>query len=489
MVLQRGKEVPVWGTAADGEKIIVEIDMKAIKETKETTAKDGKWMVRLAALQAGGPYTLTIKGKNTVTLKNVLVGEVWVCSGQSNMEMSVNSSADAKRNIAESKNPMIRLFTVPKNPQPTPQTDVVGKWVECGPVTVGGFSAVAYFFGRDLQKTLNVPVGLIHTSWGGTAAEPWTTREALSGNPQFKGLVANQDAAIKNYPKNIDKYLTSLEKYLETARKLNAAGKELPPVPVLPAKPGRSPGSPTALYNGMIAPLQPFAIAGAIWYQGESNAGRAYQYRTLFPLMIQSWRDSWKQGDFPFLFVQSAPFMAISKEPQESQWAELREAQLLTTNKLKNTAMAVITDVGDPADIHPRRKEPVGARLALAALALTYNKPIAYSGPTYESMKVEGSQDHSELQAHRRRLDGQGRSVDRLHHCRRGPQVCQCPGGGQGQQGDRLQSEGGQTGGSPLRLGQLPGGEPVEQGRLARIAVPHGRFPDPDGTEEVRRSV
>lgn len=391
MVLQRAKEVPVWGTAEDGEKVQVVIDLKGTKETRETTAKDGKWLVKFGPLPAGGPYTMSIAGKNTVAIKNVLVGEVWICSGQSNMEMALHSCADAGRHAAQSKNSMIRLFTVPKSPQPTPQTDVSGNWVECGPDTVGGFSGVAYFFGRDLQKALGVPVGLIHTSWGGTAAEPWTTRQALADHPEFKGHIAGLDAAIKNHPKKVDKYLISLEKYLESARKLNAAGKEVPPPPNFPAAPGRNPGTPTALYNGMIAPLQPFAIAGVIWYQGESNAGQAYRYRTLFPLMIQSWRDSWKQGDFPFLFVQLAPFMAINSEPQESPWAELREAQLLTTGKSKNTAMAVITDVGDPADIHPKRKEPVGARLALAALALAYHKSIAYSGPIYDSMKIEGN--------------------------------------------------------------------------------------------------
>jgi sialate O-acetylesterase len=189
----------------------------------------------------------------------------------------------------------------------------------------------------------------------------------------------------------LDRYLDTLEKYLPAARKARAEGKELPPPPAPPVGPGRTPGAVTALYNGMIAPLQPYAIQGVIWYQGESNAGRAYQYRALFPLMIQSWRDSWKQGDFPFLFVQLAPFMAISPEPQESTWAELREAQLLTTHKLKNTAMAVITDVGDERDIHPKQKAPVGERLALAAQALAYGKQVEYSGPVYDQMKIEGN--------------------------------------------------------------------------------------------------
>jgi sialate O-acetylesterase len=391
MVLQQGKEVPVWGTADNDERVTVQLKTRDGNVSAQTNAKDGKWMLRLPSLKAGGPYELTITGKNTVTLKNVLVGEVWVCSGQSNMEWSVNASADPEKVKAGSNNPMIRLFTVPKVANPTPQSTVNGQWVECGPDTVGGFSAVGYHFGRNIQKALNVPVGLINSSWGGTAAEPWTTRAALASHPEFKGLVSGLDASLKSYPKTIDNYLTSLEKYLADARQARSEGKDVPVPPTFPVAPGRTPGAPTALYNGMIAPLQPFAIQGVIWYQGESNAGRAYAYRTLFPLMIQSWRDSWGQGDFPFLFVQLAPFMAIVNEPQESTWAELREAQLLTAQKVKNTAMAVITDVGDPNDIHPRQKAPVGERLALAARALAYGEKIVYSGPIYDSMKVEGN--------------------------------------------------------------------------------------------------
>ena len=288
MVLQQGKELPIWGTAADDERVTVQLNAKGGTVSAQTTALDGKWLVKLPKVEAGGPYELTITGKNKLTIKNVLVGEVWICSGQSNMEMTLNGCAGADQAKASSSNPMIRLFTVPKTPTPTPQSNVAGSWVECGPNTVGSFSGVAYFFGRDLQKALNVPIGLIHTSWGGTAAEPWTTRAALAGHPEFKGLVAGLDAALANYPKQADQYLNALEKYLATARKAHSDGKELPAPPPPPVMAGKSPGAPTALYNGMIAPLQPYAIQGAIWYQGESNAGRAYQYRTLFPLMIKS---------------------------------------------------------------------------------------------------------------------------------------------------------------------------------------------------------
>jgi sialate O-acetylesterase len=343
----------------------------------------------LPALEAGGPYTLTITGKNKVTVKDVYVGEVWVCSGQSNMEWPVWASENALALIKESRNPKIRLFTVQKATSATPRTTVAGKWVPCGPGTVGGFSAVAYFFGRDLQKKLGVPVGLIHSSWGGTVAEAWTGRAALEDSPRLKYLVDRFDAARKDYGKAADKYLKDLEAYIPRARKACAEGKDLLPLPALPYNPSHNPNSPCVLYNAMIRPLQPYGIKGAIWYQGESNAGRAYEYRNLFATMIKNWRDDWKLGDFPFLFVQLAPWQAISKEPQESAWAELREAQLLTSRKVKNTGMAVITDVGDPDDIHPRKKGPVGARLALAARALAYGEKLVYSGPVYKGAQFK----------------------------------------------------------------------------------------------------
>ena len=387
MVLQRDMEVPIWGTADDGEQVTVSFQ----GQEATTTAKDGKWLVRLQPLKAGGPAEMTITGKNKLPIKDVLVGEVWICSGQSNMEMSLKGTANAQKDIAKSRNPNLHLFTVPKLGLEKPGEDVKGKWSECGPDTVGGFSAVAYFFGRDLQKALEVPVGLIHTSWGGTPAEAWTSRPALEANPDLKYYFEQEDKAAKNYPAALEKYKADLAKYKEEAKKAKAEGKTPRQAPRPPNQPLIGSHSPSALYNGMIAPLIPYAVRGAIWYQGESNAGKAYEYRTLFPTMIQSWRTAWKEGDFPFLFVQLAPFMKIQPEPGESNWAELREAQLLTSLKMPNTAEAVITDVGEENDIHPKRKEPVGARLARAALALAYGRKIEYSGPVYDSMKVEGN--------------------------------------------------------------------------------------------------
>jgi sialate O-acetylesterase len=334
-VLQQGMPVPVWGSAADGEKVTVAFQ----DQTASAVAQDGKWMVRLKPLTPGGPFTMTIAGENTLEFNDILVGEVWIASGQSNMAWPIDRSADADRVKAASTDPMLHLFTVPHADLPAPATDVEGRWSEAGPDTIGGFSAVAYFFGRDLRKALNVPVGIINSSVGGTAAQQWTRRSFLESDPELAGAITS-----------------------------NTGG----------------------LYNGMIAPLIPYAFRGAIWYQGESNAGAAYQYRTLFPGMIRNWREDWGEGDFPFLFVQLAPFQAIDFLPKESAWAELREAQLLTSLRVRRTGMAVITDVGDEADIHPIWKEPVGGRLALLALRIAYGKPVVDNGPLYKSMQVKG---------------------------------------------------------------------------------------------------
>jgi sialate O-acetylesterase len=400
MVLQQGANCPMWGTADPGEKVQVLFTGKGSTVTLEsgiTAGKDGKWktLFVLGSYLAGGPYEMEIKGKNTIILKDVYVGDVWICSGQSNMEWPLSRTHDAEKAIAKSKNPKIRLFTVPKNTSEKPLNRFKGdpKWLECNPDTVKNFTAVGYFFGRDLQKALGVPIGLIHTSWGGTVAEAWTTRTALESNSELQGMIAqyekSKETAQANYEKAKKKYETDLAKHREAVAKAKEEGKQ-PPRPLRrPVEPDKNPNRPCVLYNAMIHPLQPFAIKGAIWYQGESNAGRAYQYRTLFPAMIESWRATWKQGDFPFWFVQLAPFREIVSEPQESDWAELREAQLMTALHCKNTGMAVITDVGDPKDIHPTKKEPVGARLALAARGIAYGQNMEYSGPVYDKMTLK----------------------------------------------------------------------------------------------------
>jgi sialate O-acetylesterase len=306
------------------------------------------------------------------------------------MEWTLKASAGSKEAIEASANPKIRLFTVPKKAVDAPVRDINAAWKECGPETSGGFSGVGYFFGRELQAALDVPVGLIHTSWGGTAAELWTSRRVLEGNAELKPLVEGHEKSLAAFAETKAKHAQALEEHKKAAEKAKAEGKEAPPAPKAPRGPGMA---PSCLYNGMIAPLIPYAIGGAIWYQGESNAGRAAQYRTLFPAMITNWREDWNQEgparDFPFLFVQLANFMARKAEPAESGWAELREAQTMTLS-LPKTGMAVIIDIGDAKDIHPKNKLDVGRRLALAAQHVAYGKDLVYSGPMFDSMTVSG---------------------------------------------------------------------------------------------------
>ncbi len=399
MVLQRDVPIPVWGTAEPGEEINVLFEQKTTEgkgaEGKSTTAdKEGKWQIKIGPYQTGGEAgTLTIKGaKSTIVCKNVLVGEVWICSGQSNMQWEmVRSTPEPEKNIKEANYPNIRLFQVPRKAAAKPQSDVVAKWVECTPDTVKNFSAVAYFFGRSLHQNLKAPIGLIDTSYGGTPAEAWTTRDALLAEDSLKYYVDNLDAAAKNFdPAKAEKtYADAMTKWKIAADKAKEDKKPAPKQPAKPSPPSLSSHAPSGLYNAMIAPLVPYAIKGAIWYQGESNAGRAFEYRTLFPTMIADWRKQWGQGDFPFLFVQLAPYWA--NDSAGVHYAELRDAQLMTAQKVKNTAVAVITDYGDEKNIHPVQKQPVGERLALAARALAYGEKIVYSGPIFKEKKIDGS--------------------------------------------------------------------------------------------------
>lgn len=529
MVLQRGKPIAVWGWADAGEKVTVKL---GDKEASATADEKGNWSLKLPVFEAGAPLELTITAKNTITFKNVLIGEVWICSGQSNMEMWTGGVTNAQAEVAAANFPKIRLFTVQKSIQVVPQKDCNGTWQECSPATVNGFSAVGYFFGRKLHKDLDVPIGLISSNWGGTVCEAWASGEALKTHPDFKApvkalekMTANFETITKEYNEKIGAYEKAAAeglKAIETAgcttlayddskwktmeglpsiwegRSLDNfdgivwfrktveipeawAGKELalglgniddadttyvngvkvgetasyntprnykvpatavkagklvvavrvldtggggglygpaeqmkisaegqPPIaltgawkfslgelpnglPPRPAKPpiGNDPNYSSVLYNGMIAPLVPYTIQGAIWYQGESNAGRGRQYRTLFPLMIQDWRKQWND-ELSFYFVQLANFMAPRTEPGESSWAELREAQNLTL-ALPKTGQAVIIDIGEANDIHPHNKQDVGLRLALAAEAVTFGKKIVFSGPKFRDMKVEGA--------------------------------------------------------------------------------------------------
>lgn len=384
LVLQQDVPVPVWGTAKDDEKVVVTLQ----EQTATVMATHGRWSVRLKPLKAGGPFTMTIAGENTITLHNVLVGEVWLCSGQSNMEFPLSRAANGAAAIAAATDSQLRLFTVPHGTADEPLSKVGGSWQECTPQTVTNFSAVAYFFGRDLRQARQVPVGLVHSSVGGTPAEAWTSQATLEADPELKPILERYAEAVKNFnpTEAAERYAQAKARYKEAAAKAKAEGTPAPKAPKAPralADPRRANTRPSGLYNAMIAPLAPYALAGVIWYQGEANSARAAEYQHLFPAMIRDWRQAWGQGDFPFLFVQIAPM--------ERMTPEIREAQLLSWKKVPHTAMAVTTDVGNELDIHPTSKEPVGARLALAARAVAYGEKIESSGPVFDSMKIENT--------------------------------------------------------------------------------------------------
>ncbi len=533
MGLQRNAKIPIWGTGKPGQQITVKIH----QQRKTTTAdRDGKWRIDLAAMKAGGPYGLVVSGAETITFKNVMIGEVWLCSGQSNMEMPMMSTwatvNNFKAEVAAANYPDLRLFIAKRAKSSKPRADVESEgWKRCDSTSVKNFSATAYFFGRQLQQKLGVPVGLIQSAWGGTVVEAWTSSTTLKTVPDMAGFVkllatspvdsifdesafaakmaawnrqldemdtASQQAGASwnhsdfddsNWPtmllpinweraglpavdgivkfrkvvqlpesfgkQNLQLNLGPIDdadvtyfngvqigatsiynqhrhyrvpadlpksgKNVVAVRVLDTGGngglngkpealnllkdstqaislagewryqlgadlQKLPPRPALANTPNR----PTVLYNAMIAPLVPFAMRGVIWYQGESNAGRAYQYRTLFPLLIKDWRARWAQGDFPVLFVQLANYQPVAIEPLDDDWAELREAQTMAL-ALPNTGMAVTIDIGDANDIHPGNKQDVGNRLALNARRLVYGENIVHSGPIYKSMKIEGN--------------------------------------------------------------------------------------------------
>jgi sialate O-acetylesterase len=533
MVLQRGVQFPVWGWTTPGASVTVSMRGKSSKAFADA---GGKWMARLGPFDAGGPYTLTVSGPQSVTFNNVLVGDVWLASGQSNMEMGITQVNDAKEEVAHADYPQIRLFAVPKVIATRPLSTVKGRWLVCTPKNIveggwGGFSAVAYFFGRHLHKELNVPIGLIHSSWGGTAAEGWVSAEALSEMPDFLPAVRSLEKTVedmKKGPADFDKLMNAwwarfdpgsstkatwadpsvdvsgwktmrLPQYWEDAGLPGYDGVvwfrrtfELPQgwagrdlmlhlgpvddrdttfvngvrvgamnqwdaprnyrVPARLLKPGSNtiavrvldtgvgggiygpPGqmkiepavggggasislagdwnyrASVALdkleappqqggndysvvnvrYNGMIAPLLPFAIKGAIWYQGETNVGRAAQYERLMAVLIRDWRARFRVGDFSFFIVQLANYQARKDAPGDSEWARLREAQLHVSQNVPRSGLAVAVDIGEEKDIHPKNKQDVGKRLALAALAVAYGRKLEFSGPIYRGMKVEG---------------------------------------------------------------------------------------------------
>ncbi|RYG38300.1 9-O-acetylesterase [bacterium] len=518
-VLQRGRPIPIFGTGDPG--TIVEVTIDAVKQ-EGTVSADGTWKVTFPRMQAGGPHTISLNG--SVVARDVLVGEVWIASGQSNMEWTANSATDFADATAN-PNPQIRQFYVPHLSTETPRPDPTGTWTMADATNVGNFSAVGYWFARELNKTLGVPVGIVHSSWGGTPAESWTRRTTLKGDKDLSILAERYETNLPNFTKATEEYQAKLDEFMKAradvprqpwevvsldvsdwkqiespkpievidgqdedgtawyrltfdlpagvtpadatlelgaiddhdttflnGREVGHTGIETPnswthprvysvsasdlkttgnvlavrivdgsggggmigpldaillrmggnvvplangdwrfkgerivtgTMPEAPFGPGH-PWVPGGLWNGMMAPLAPYGIRGAIWYQGESNADRAFQYRKLFPTMIKDWREAWGQGDFPFLFVQLANFMSTPKEPTESQWAELREAQAMTL-RLARTGMATAIDIGEAGDIHPKNKHEVGRRLGLTALRDVYGKKIVANGPRFTS--------------------------------------------------------------------------------------------------------
>jgi sialate O-acetylesterase len=386
MVLQRDVSVPIWGWAEPEEEVTVAIAGQA---KNAAAGPDGRWIVRLDPLAAGGPHTMTVSGTNTIALEDILVGEVWLCSGQSNMAMAVGGARDAEQEIAAASFPQIRMATVARQAAAEPQEDCqVPAWQVCSPATVKGFSATAYFFGRYLHQHLNVPIGLINSSWGGTCIEAWTSTEALAQLESGRALIDKwQQMAAQYDPEAAQQAYEKRLADWEEKVKETPAGERRPRKPVPPVHPSQNQNAPGTLYNGMIAPLVPFAIRGAAWYQGERNSNSvtdAYEYREELPVLIGNWRATWDQGEFPFLFVQLPNF--AGKQPEAL--ALNRESMLLSLST-PNTGMAITIDIGETNNIHPKNKQDVGERLGLAARHLAYGEEVVWSGPIYGSMQVE----------------------------------------------------------------------------------------------------
>lgn len=393
MVLQREQENRVWGWDDPGTQVTVTLGEHSASAKANG---EGRWEVKLPAHKVGGPHQMTIQGTSKKTIKDILFGEVWICSGQSNMGWNVNGSFDADLEKLTAKFPNIRLISVPQVGTQEAQNNFNGKWELCTPETVANFTAVGYFFGRQLHQTLDVPIGLIDNAWGGSAAEAWVERSELESDPRFEKLMARWKQTEDNYDWEAitTRYKAQVEKWKAAVEKAKAEGKPVPNRPRGPRNQMTGNHRPANIYNGVLHPTIGYGIKGVVWYQGESNAGRAYQYRELFPKMITHWREKWGQGDFSFYWVQLADFLSEDPQVGESSWAELREAQTMTM-KLPNTGEAVIIRLGEGRDIHPRDKQNVAMRLARWALAKDYGYNIPFQSPTFKSMEVKGGKVHA----------------------------------------------------------------------------------------------
>ncbi|MBT3374580.1 MAG: sialate O-acetylesterase [Lentisphaerae bacterium] len=392
MVLQRERPVPVWGWAAPGEAVTVTF---AGKTANAVAGADGSWRLRLDPMPASAEgRAMTVKGTNGLTFDNVVVGEVWLCSGQSNMEWVVNSSANAKEEIAASANPLIRHVKISHVHLPKPSSNVrASGWQQASPRTTGGFTAVGYFFGRSLFKELNVPIGLIGSNWGGTRIEPWTPPCGFRKIPELKSLADRVDSWYSETPVGRQAHLdviAKLKEWIPNAEAALSQNRATPEIPAFPI-PGSSHQEATKIYNGMIHGLVPFALRGAIWYQGESNGGESLSYFHKTQALVEGWREIWGQGDLPYYLVQLANYTGDRRDPKGGDgYARIRDAQRKCL-EIKNVGMAVIIDIGEARDIHPKNKQDVGKRLALWALAKDYGKDVVFSGPLYRKSTVEGS--------------------------------------------------------------------------------------------------
>jgi sialate O-acetylesterase len=393
-VLQRDKAVPIWGRADPGEKILISFGDQL---ARATAAPDGRWIGFLTAMPANAAGAdLIIAGKNTVTLRDVVVGEVWLCSGQSNMEWPLSRAANAAEEIAAANFPLIRHLKVARTVADAPaETVQTGGWQVATPQTAGEFTAVGYFFAREIAQRLGVPVGLVNSTWGGTPIEAWMSAAALASDPAFAVIGERWRQALAEYPAGKARYDTDWAKWQTDEATAKATGGDRyaafvvqRPRPRAPMGAG-SASTPAGLFNGMINPLLPYALRGTLWYQGETNTARPGEYHRLFVATIKAWRAHFGQGDFPFYWVQLANYRSPGDATQVS-YAFLREAQTQTL-ELPNTGQAVTIDLGDPADVHPTNKQDVGRRLALLAKNRVYGITMDDTGPTLAGVAREGS--------------------------------------------------------------------------------------------------
>jgi sialate O-acetylesterase len=390
MVLQQKQSDPIWGWDTPGTKVTVTF----AGQTKSAEAgADGKWTVKLDPVAANAePQTITIEGTSKKEIQDVLVGEVWMCSGQSNMGFTLNGEFNGDLESAASRINTLRLIKVPNVGTQELKTDFTGSWKPSAPESSSGFTAVGFLFGRYLHDILGIPVGLIDNSWGGSAAEAWIRRETIEKDPRFATLMENthkREAESQTEKAKAD-YEAATEKWKADVEKAKAEGKQPPRAPQSPQAWLSGNARPGNIFAGVVNPTLGYGIKGVIWYQGESNASRAYEYAELFPFMIEQWRKEWNEGDFSFYWVQLANFMARKPEPGDSMWAELRESQT-KTQKLPNTGQAVIIDVGEGKDIHPKDKHDVAARLVRWALAKDYGLKFPYHSPEFKSVDFDGN--------------------------------------------------------------------------------------------------